>query len=57
MAPASTQSLQDRVANNGAANRQHSYDRRYGKALDPDLDSIAEAGAFGVVGTQPRLLF
>src|ERR1700681_2003496 len=31
-----------RVAHNGARNRQHSYDRRFGKPLDPDLDSISE---------------
>jgi RNA polymerase sigma factor (sigma-70 family) len=30
-----------RVAHNGARNRQHSYDRRFGKPLDLDLDSIA----------------
>jgi RNA polymerase sigma-70 factor (ECF subfamily) len=30
-----------RVAHNGARNRQHSYDRRFGKALHPDFDSIA----------------
>ena len=31
-----------RVAHNGARNRQHSYDRRFGKPLDPHLDSIAD---------------
>jgi RNA polymerase sigma-70 factor (ECF subfamily) len=31
-----------RVAHNGARNRQHSYDRRFGKPLDPNLDSISE---------------
>ena len=31
-----------RVAHNGARNRQLSYDRRFGKPLDPDLDSISE---------------
>jgi RNA polymerase sigma-70 factor (ECF subfamily) len=31
-----------RVAHNGARNRQHSYDRRFGTPLDPDLDSISE---------------
>ena len=31
-----------RVAHNGARNRQHSYDRRFGKPLDPDLDSISD---------------
>jgi RNA polymerase sigma-70 factor (ECF subfamily) len=31
-----------RVAHNGARNRQHSYDRRFGKPLDPDLDSVSE---------------
>src|SRR5271169_183828 len=30
-----------RVAHNGARNRQQSYDRRFGKSLDPDLDSIS----------------
>ena len=30
-----------RVAHNGARNRQRSYDRRFGKPLDPDLCSIA----------------
>src|SRR3981189_3292936 len=30
-----------RVAHNGARNRQQSYDRRFGKPLDPDLDSIS----------------
>src|ERR1700745_311689 len=30
-----------RVAHNGARNRQHSYDRRFGNQLDPDLDSMA----------------
>src|ERR1700732_5597223 len=30
-----------RVAHNGARNRQHSYDRRFGKPLDLDLDWIA----------------
>ena len=31
-----------RVAHNGARNRQHSYDRRFGKPLDSHLDSIAD---------------
>src|SRR5260370_1248348 len=31
-----------RVAHNGARNRQQSYDRRFGKPLDPDLDSISD---------------
>lgn len=31
-----------RVAHNGARNRQLSYDRRFGKPLDPDLDPISE---------------
>jgi RNA polymerase sigma-70 factor (ECF subfamily) len=31
-----------RVAHNGARNRQHSYDRRFGKPLDRHLDSIAD---------------
>ncbi|HEY6303268.1 MAG TPA: sigma-70 family RNA polymerase sigma factor [Terriglobales bacterium] len=31
-----------RVAHNGARNRQYSYDRRFGKALDPHLDSIVD---------------
>ena len=31
-----------RVAHNGARNRQNSYDRRFGKPLDPHLDSIAD---------------
>src|SRR5579872_3288240 len=31
-----------RVAHNGARNRQHSYDRRFGKPLDPNLDSITD---------------
>ena len=31
-----------RVAHNGARNRQHSYYRRFGKPLDPQLDSIAD---------------
>jgi RNA polymerase sigma-70 factor (ECF subfamily) len=31
-----------RVAHNGARNRQQSYDRRFGTALDPDLDSISD---------------
>jgi RNA polymerase sigma-70 factor (ECF subfamily) len=31
-----------RVAHNGARNRQRSYDRRFGKALHPDFDSIAD---------------
>jgi RNA polymerase sigma-70 factor (ECF subfamily) len=31
-----------RVAHNGARNRQQSYDRRFGKALAEDLDSIAD---------------
>src|SRR6202162_5804933 len=31
-----------RVAHNGARNRQHSYDRRFGKPLDLDLDSISD---------------
>jgi RNA polymerase sigma-70 factor (ECF subfamily) len=31
-----------RVAHNSARNRQHSYDRRFGKSLHPDLDSISE---------------
>ena len=31
-----------RVAHNGARNRQHRYDRRFGKPLDPHLDSIAD---------------
>src|SRR3984893_5210263 len=31
-----------RVAHNGARNRQHSYDRRFGKPLAPDLDSISD---------------
>jgi RNA polymerase sigma-70 factor (ECF subfamily) len=30
-----------RVAHNSARNHQHSYDRRFGKSLDPDLDSIS----------------
>jgi RNA polymerase sigma-70 factor (ECF subfamily) len=30
-----------RVAHNGARNRQQSYDRRFVKSLDPDLDSIS----------------
>lgn len=30
------------VAHNGARNRLHSYDRRFGKPLDPHLDSIAD---------------
>jgi RNA polymerase sigma-70 factor (ECF subfamily) len=32
-----------RVAHNRARNRQHSYDRRFGAPLDPDLDSISQA--------------
>ena len=31
-----------RVAHNGARNRQQSYDRRFGKPLDPNLDPISE---------------
>ena len=31
-----------RVAHNGARNRQHSYDRRFGTPLDPDLDSMSD---------------
>ena len=31
-----------RVTHNGARNRQLSYDRRFGKPLDPDLDSISD---------------
>ena len=31
-----------RVAHNGARNRQHSYDRRFGTPLDPDIDSISD---------------
>src|ERR1700719_3442932 len=31
-----------RVAHNGARNRQQSYDRRFGKPLDPDHDSISD---------------
>ena len=30
-----------RVVHNDARNRQHSYDRRFGKSLDPDFDSIS----------------
>lgn len=30
-----------RVAHNRARNRQHSYDRRFGSSLPPDLDSIS----------------
>ncbi|HXA76322.1 MAG TPA: sigma-70 family RNA polymerase sigma factor [Candidatus Acidoferrales bacterium] len=30
-----------RVVHNGARNRQHSYDRRFGQPLDPHVDSIA----------------
>ena len=36
-----TRSWLYRVAHNGARNRQHSYDRRFGKSLDCHLDSIA----------------
>jgi len=31
-----------RVAHNGARNRQHSYDRRFGTPLDPGIDSISD---------------
>ena len=31
-----------RVAHNGARNRQHRYDRRFGTPLDPALDSISD---------------
>jgi len=30
-----------RVVHNSARNRQQSYDRRFGKSLDPDLDSVS----------------
>ncbi len=30
-----------RVVHNDARNRQHSYDRRFGKSLDPDLESVS----------------
>jgi RNA polymerase sigma-70 factor (ECF subfamily) len=32
-----------RVAHNGARNRQHSYDRRFGSQLDLDSDSISHS--------------
>ncbi len=32
-----------RVAHNQARNRQHTYDRRFGTSLDPDLDAISQA--------------
>jgi RNA polymerase sigma-70 factor, ECF subfamily len=37
-----TRSWLFRVAHNGARNRQHSYDRRFGQPLDPHFDSIAD---------------
>jgi RNA polymerase sigma-70 factor (ECF subfamily) len=40
--PQNTRSWLYRVAHNGARNRQLSYDRRFGKPLDPDLDSISD---------------
>ncbi len=33
-----------RVAHNGGRNRQHRYDRRFGKTLDPGVESIADEG-------------